>query len=72
MSRLARAIGRLGPAGVAGLVVLALIALACLAGPALSPYGAGEQDLAARDQGPSWQHPFGTAELGEDVLTRVL
>lgn len=72
MSRLARAIGRLGPAGVAGLVVLALIAIACLVGPALSPYGAGEQDLAARDQGPSWQHPFGTAELGEDVLTRVL
>lgn len=72
MSRMRGAIGRLGPGGVLGLAVLALIVLACLVGPALSPYGAGEQDLAARDQGPSWQHPFGTAELGEDVLTRVL
>jgi peptide/nickel transport system permease protein len=67
--RLAR---RLGPAGVTGLAVLALIALACLVGPELSPYGPDEQDLAARNQGPSAAHPFGTASLGEDVLTRVL
>jgi peptide/nickel transport system permease protein len=52
--------------------VLVVIALACLIGPELSPYGPDEQDLAARDQGPSWSHPFGTARLGEDVLTRVL
>ncbi len=31
-----------------------------------------EQDLGARNQGPSWAHPFGTAALGEDMLTRVL
>lgn len=72
MSRLRGAVGRLGPGGAVGLAVLALIVIACLVGPAVSPYGTGEPDLAARDQGPSWQHPFGTAELGEDVLTRVL
>jgi ABC-type dipeptide/oligopeptide/nickel transport system permease subunit len=52
--------------------VLVVIALACLVGPELSPYGPDEQDLAARNQGPGWEHPFGTASLGEDVMTQVL
>ncbi|HMN97990.1 MAG TPA: ABC transporter permease [Miltoncostaeaceae bacterium] len=63
---------RLGWAGWVGVAVLAFIALACLIGPELSPYGVAEQDLAVRNQGPSWQHPFGTATLGEDVMTQVL
>lgn len=70
--RVARAAERLGPAGVAGLAMLAVVAVACVVGPALSPYGAREVHLDARNQGPSWDHPFGTAGLGEDVLTRVL
>lgn len=72
MRRLPAALARLGPAGVAGLALLALVAAASLIGPLVSPYGVDEQDLAARNQGPSWAHPFGTAALGEDVLTRVL
>lgn len=60
------------PAGAAGAALLAAIALACLVGPALWPPGAREVDPAARDRGPSAAHPFGTAELGEDVLARVL
>ncbi|MGD9571166.1 MAG: ABC transporter permease [Thermoleophilia bacterium] len=72
MSRARAALARLGPAGVAGVAVLLVIALACLVGPLLSPYGVHEQDLAARNEGPSWAHPFGTADLGEDVMTRVL
>ncbi len=55
-----------------GVVLLAAIVLACLIGPLLSPYGVDQQDLAARNEGPSWAHPFGTAALGEDMLTRVL
>ena len=61
---------RLGWAGWVGVAVLAFIPLAI--GPELSPYGVAEQDLAVRNQGPSWQHPFGTATLGEDVMTQVL
>jgi len=60
------------PAGLAGVAILGAIVLACAIGPALSPYGPHETDLGARNEGPSWAHPFGTAELGEDVLTRVL
>jgi peptide/nickel transport system permease protein len=72
MRRAWRALCRLGPPGVFGVVLLAAIALACFIGPLLSPYGIDEQDLAARNEGPSWAHPFGTAALGEDMLTRVL
>jgi peptide/nickel transport system permease protein len=63
---------RFGVAGWVGVAVLALVALACLIGPELSPYAVDEQDLTARNQGPSWEHPFGTARLGEDVMTQVL
>lgn len=55
-----------------GAAVLAAIALACLAGPALSPHGFAETDAGPPDAGPSLAHPFGTAELGEDLLTRCL
>ena len=72
MSRLRAACVRLGPAGTTGMALLALIALAAALGPAISPYGVDEQDIGVRNQGPGWAHPFGTAALGEDVLTRVL
>jgi peptide/nickel transport system permease protein len=38
----------------------------------LAPYGPNTVDVAARLQGPSWHHLFGTDELGRDVFSRVL
>ena len=32
----------------------------------------GYEELAERDQRPSWQHPLGTDRLGEDVVLRIL
>ena len=58
-------------AAVSAAVILAIIVLAILA-PVISPYGEAQQDLAARLQGPSWSHLFGTDELGRDVFTRIL
>jgi len=72
MRRALQAVRQLGTPGIVGVVMLASIVLACLVGPLLSPYGINEPDLAARNQGPSWAHPFGTGALGEDQLTRVL
>lgn len=71
MRRVLRLVRR-HPAGALGALILLLVALASALGPLLSPYGFDQQDLAARDRGPGWAHPFGTAELGEDVLTRVM
>jgi peptide/nickel transport system permease protein len=37
----------------------------------VTPYGYAESDLLQRLQAPSLAHPFGTDELGRDVLSRV-
>jgi peptide/nickel transport system permease protein len=55
-----------------GLVVLAALVVTALLGPALAPYGPNDVDVVDRLQGPSPDHPFGTDELGRDVLSRVL
>ena len=58
-----------------GTVVGSLLALALLLVALLAPYLAGDplaQDLGARLQGPSAAHPFGTDQLGRDVMARVV
>lgn len=60
------------PLALGGLVVLvALAALAVLA-PLISPYA--PEAVAPREmlQAPTLQHPFGTDDIGRDVLSRML
>jgi peptide/nickel transport system permease protein len=57
---------------VFGLVVLALLVVTAVLGRVLAPYGENEVDVLGRLQGPSLDHPFGTDELGRDVLSRVV
>ena len=52
----------------AALIVITLISLFAF----LSPYDPDALNMAARLQGPSLQHLFGTDDLGRDYLTRVL
>lgn len=59
-------------AGVLGLALIALLVLATLLAPVLRPYDATtDRNLLMRLKPPSAEHPFGTDELGRDVLTRV-
>jgi peptide/nickel transport system permease protein len=60
---------RLALASVA--VLLAMVA-AVLLGPLLWPVAINDIDFTARLAGPSWVHPFGTDDLGQDVLARML
>ena len=53
-------------------IVLSFIVLAVLLGPLLWRVPINEIDFAARMQGPSWAHPLGTDDLGQDILARVL
>lgn len=57
---------------MAGLVVLGLIVGSSIFGPLVytTPYNQVDFSIAA--QGPSWEHPFGTNDLGQDMLARVL
>jgi peptide/nickel transport system permease protein len=60
---------RLAVAAAAALLVM-LLAVAC--GPLLWRVPIGDIDFAARLAGPSWAHPFGTDDLGQDLLARML
>jgi ABC-type dipeptide/oligopeptide/nickel transport system permease subunit len=57
---------------VAGLVVLAVLVFVAAFGPWLTPYDFLTQNLDARNLPPSLSHPFGTDDLGRDVLSRVI
>ncbi len=56
---------------VCGILFL-LVAVLCVAGPWIVPYGEAETDFALKATAPSWQHWFGTDQLGRDLLARVL
>ena len=57
---------------LAGAVILGVIALAVLLGPLVWPVPINEIDFSAKLQGPSWGHPLGTDDLGQDLLARML
>ncbi len=57
---------------VAGLAVLAVLIFVAAFGPWLTPYDFLTQNLDARNLAPSLSHPFGTDDLGRDVLSRVI
>lgn len=57
---------------IAGGALVGVWVLGGLAAPLLTPYGPDEQHLEQAFQPPSLRHPFGTDDLGRDVLTRVL
>src|SRR6266508_3372526 len=54
-----------------GFIVLSLIVVAVFA-PWIAPYGYADQVLTDRLQAPSREHPFGTDNLGRDILSRVI
>jgi peptide/nickel transport system permease protein len=63
---------RRNPLGRWGLAMTLLLLAAAIFAPWIAPHGPTAQDLPARLLAPSWHHPFGTDELGRDVLARTL
>jgi peptide/nickel transport system permease protein len=59
------------PGAIVGIVVLGAIILASVFA-FLSPYSPTESNISEKLQPPSLQHPFGTDQLGRDLLTRCL
>src|SRR5687767_9567700 len=57
---------------VAGAVILAAMTLLVLFGPLVWQVAINDIDFSARLQGPSWRHPLGTDDLGQDVFARML
>jgi len=51
---------------------LVLLSVAAIAAPIVAPHDPLKQDLSSILVGPTWSHPFGTDELGRDMLSRVI
>lgn len=63
---------KMNPLAMAGLYVLGIIVLIAIFGPFFSKYNYYTNDLMNSRLTPSLAHPFGTDELGRDILTRVI
>ncbi len=57
---------------VASVVILVTMILSILFAPLLWKVAINDIDFTARMQTPSWQHPLGTDDLGQDLLARML
>src|SRR5471032_2194685 len=53
-------------------VILTAMVLAIAIGPALWGVAINDIDFSSKLEGPSWKHPFGTDDLGQDLLARML
>lgn len=53
-------------------LVIVLILFVAVFGEAISPHSYSEVAVPERLLGPSWEHPFGTDNLGRDMLARVI
>ncbi|MEJ8472520.1 ABC transporter permease [Roseibium algae] len=52
--------------------MFAILVIAAIFGPLLAPYDPAVSNVSIALQAPSWQHWFGTDNLGRDVFSRVL
>ncbi len=61
------------PLGMIGLLIVLALVFIAISAPVLAPYN--PRDLGTRSTlllGPSASHPFGTDDLGRDMLSRVI
>jgi ABC-type dipeptide/oligopeptide/nickel transport system permease subunit len=65
------AVARANPLGVFGLVIIVALVVFALFAPLIAPYSP-DDFVAAKRLDPSWQHLFGTDNLGRDMFSRVV
>ena len=56
---------------IIGLIMLSVLVLLAIFADVITPYDAEKSGAANRLQLPSWEHLFGTDELGRDIFTRI-
>ena len=60
------------PLGAASAALLVVIVLTAIFAEVLAPYDPLAPQPEIRLARPSWDHPFGTDDIGRDVLSRVI
>ena len=63
---------RQSPLVMLGFGLVTIMALTGIFAPWIAPYGPEQRTWQANLQPPSWQHPFGTDEIGGDIFSRVV
>jgi peptide/nickel transport system permease protein len=63
---------RHSPLTLAGIAIIAVVLATMAFAPVLAPYAPNALDLLHRLAAPSLEHPFGTDEVGRDILSRVI
>lgn len=57
---------------VFGMIIIIILIILALLADVIAPYGYAEQDYSAVKLGPCFDHPFGTDNMGRDILSRCL
>ena len=60
------------PSGAASAALIAVIVLTAIFADVLAPYDPLAAQPEIRLAAPSWAHPFGTDDIGRDVLSRII
>ena len=60
------------PLGAVSAIVIAALVFTALAADYLAPYDPLAPQPEIRLSAPSWAHPFGTDDIGRDVLSRII
>ncbi|MFQ6085109.1 MAG: ABC transporter permease [Candidatus Bathyarchaeia archaeon] len=60
------------PLAIAGLAIFTSVVLVAALAPWIAPYGPTERIWEARFLPPSWEHPFGTDNMGGDIFSRII
>jgi peptide/nickel transport system permease protein len=60
------------PLGIASAALIALLVFTAIFANVLAPYDPLSAQPEIRLARPSWEHPFGTDDIGRDVLSRVI
>lgn len=73
-SQMKEIIGRLfrNKAAIVGLMILLVLVVCAVFADLLAPYDYAAQDLKNRFVAPCFAHPFGTDNLGRDILSRII
>jgi peptide/nickel transport system permease protein len=70
-ARLARVLSR-NKAAMLGAIIIVVFVLVAIFADVLAPYPPNKITLSERFIPPNWEHPFGTDNLGRDILSRVI
>jgi peptide/nickel transport system permease protein len=57
---------------VVGFLIVVLVLAVMILAPSIAPYDPNRLNLGVRLSAPSWQHVFGTDEVGRDLLSRII